>query len=93
MLPCGEGLKRDGAVDIGIADRTGSLTPVKRADLILVRTGDINMAMSSDPYEALVTFAQPRNIDTVIVDGRVLRRAKRQETRRFAQYESKITSK
>jgi cytosine/adenosine deaminase-related metal-dependent hydrolase len=35
------------------------------------------MAMSSDPYEALVTFAQPRNIDTVIVDGRILRRANR----------------
>ena len=28
-----------------------------------------------DPYEALVTFAQPRNVDTVIVDGRILRRA------------------
>jgi cytosine/adenosine deaminase-related metal-dependent hydrolase len=27
-----------------------------------------------DPYEALVTFAQPRNVDTVIVDGRILRR-------------------
>jgi len=64
----------DGAVDLGIADRTGSLTPGKRADLILVRTGDINMAPFSDPYEALVTFAQPRNVDTVVVDGRILRR-------------------
>ncbi len=65
----------DGAVDLGIADRTGSLTPGKRADIILVRTGDINIAPLSDPYEALVTFAQPRNVDTVIVDGRILRRA------------------
>lgn len=65
----------DGAVDLGIAERTGSLTPGKRADLILVRTGDINMSPLSDPYEALVTFAQPRNVDTVIVDGRILRRA------------------
>jgi 5-methylthioadenosine/S-adenosylhomocysteine deaminase len=62
----------DGAVDLGIAGRTGSLTPGKRADLILVRTGDINMSPLSDPYEALVTFAQPRNIDTVIADGRIL---------------------
>ena len=67
----------DGAIDLGIADRTGSLTPGKRADLLLIRTGDINMAMSGNPYEALVTFAQPRNIDTVIVDGRILRRASR----------------
>jgi 5-methylthioadenosine/S-adenosylhomocysteine deaminase len=64
----------DGAVDLGIADRTGSLTPGKRADLILVRAGDINIAPVGDPYEALVSFAQPRNVDTVMVDGRILRR-------------------
>jgi cytosine/adenosine deaminase-related metal-dependent hydrolase len=64
----------DGAIDLGIADRTGSLTPGKRADLILVRTGDINVAPMSDPYTALVSFAQPGNIDTVVVDGRILRR-------------------
>ena len=65
----------DGAVDLGIANRTGSLTPGKRADLILVRAGDINMAPVGDPYEALVMLGQPRNVDTVIVDGRILRRA------------------
>jgi 5-methylthioadenosine/S-adenosylhomocysteine deaminase len=64
----------DGAVDLGIADRTGSLTPGKRADIILVRTGDINIAPAGTPYEALVGFAQPRNVDTVIVDGRILLR-------------------
>lgn len=67
----------DGAVDLGIASRTGSLTPGKRADLILVRTGDINIAPVGDPYEALISFAQPRNVDTVIVDGRILQRAGR----------------
>lgn len=64
----------DGATDLGIADRTGSLTPGKRADLILVRTGEVNIAPVGDPYEALISFAQPRNVDTVVVDGRVLRR-------------------
>src|SRR6266480_6431785 len=34
----------DGAVDLGISEKTGSLTPGKRADIILVRTTDINMA-------------------------------------------------
>ena len=67
----------DGAIDLGIADRTGSLTPGKRADLILVRTGDINMAPTGDPYEALVSFAQPGNVDTVIADGRILWRGRR----------------
>jgi len=67
----------DGAVDLGIAHRTGSLTPGKRADMILVRTGDINMAPIGDPYESLVSLAQPRNVDTVIADGRILQRAGR----------------
>jgi 5-methylthioadenosine/S-adenosylhomocysteine deaminase len=65
----------DGAVDLGIADRTGSLAPGKRADIILVRATDINMTPPGDPYEALVSRAQPGNIDTVIVDGRILRKA------------------
>ena len=65
----------DGAVDLGIADRTGSITPGKRADLVLVRTTDVNIAPApTDPYEAIVSFAMPANVDTVIVDGRVLRR-------------------
>ncbi len=64
----------DGAVDLGIADKTGSLTPGKRADIILIRANDINMAPVGDPYEALVHRAQPGNVDTVIVDGRILRR-------------------
>jgi 5-methylthioadenosine/S-adenosylhomocysteine deaminase len=65
---------RDGAVDLGIADRTGSIAPGQRADLILVRTNDINMAPAGDPYSAIVTFGQPANVDTVIVDGRILLR-------------------
>jgi 5-methylthioadenosine/S-adenosylhomocysteine deaminase len=65
----------DGAVDLGIAEKTGSLTPGKRADIILVRTSDINMAPVGDAYEALVSLAQPSNVDTVIVDGRILRQS------------------
>jgi 5-methylthioadenosine/S-adenosylhomocysteine deaminase len=67
----------DGAVDLGIADRTGTITPGKRADLVLVRASDTNMAPAGDPYEAIVSFGLPTNVDTVIVDGRVLRRAGR----------------
>jgi len=64
----------DGARDLGIADRTGSLTPGKRADLILVRTTDLNMAPLGDPVVAIVRSAQPHNVDTVVVDGRILKR-------------------
>ncbi len=54
----------DGARDLGIADKVGSLAPGKRADLILVRSTDINMAPIGDPYDAMVFLAQPGNIDT-----------------------------
>ena len=64
----------DGAVDLGLADRIGSLTPGKRADVILVRTTDANMTLAGDPYETLISLAEPGNVDTVIVDGRILRR-------------------
>jgi 5-methylthioadenosine/S-adenosylhomocysteine deaminase len=63
----------DGARDLGIADRVGSLTPGKRADLILVRTNDINVAPFFNPALLLVQQAQPCNVDTVIIDGRILK--------------------
>lgn len=64
----------NGARDLAIADRVGSLTPGKRADLILVRTTDLNMAPLGDPVQAIVRSAQPHNVDTVVVDGRILKR-------------------
>jgi len=63
----------DGAKDLGIADRVGSLTPGKRADLILVRTNDINVAPFFNPALLLVQQAQPCNVDTVVIDGRILK--------------------
>jgi len=63
----------DGAKDLGIADRTGSLTPGKRADLILVRTNDINVAPFINPALLLLQQANPFNVDTVVIDGRILK--------------------
>jgi 5-methylthioadenosine/S-adenosylhomocysteine deaminase len=62
----------EGAKLLGIADRTGSLTPGKRADLIMIRSSDINMAPVGDAYYAVLFQAQPSNVDTVMVDGRIL---------------------
>lgn len=63
-----------GAQALGLADRIGSLTPGKRADIILVRTDAINMAPIADPIHMIVQSAQPANVDTVMVDGRILKR-------------------
>jgi cytosine/adenosine deaminase-related metal-dependent hydrolase len=64
----------EGARALGLADQIGSLTPGKRADIILVRTDVINMAPMTDPVHMIVQSAQPANVDTVIVDGRILKR-------------------
>lgn len=64
----------EGAKVLGFGDVTGSLEASKRADILLVRKTDINMAPVFDPYYALVFSAQPSNIDTVIADGRIVSR-------------------
>jgi 5-methylthioadenosine/S-adenosylhomocysteine deaminase len=69
-----------GAKALGIADRVGSLTPGKRADIILVRTTDINMAPMTEPVRMIVQSAQPSNIELVMVDGRILKQGTRLTT-------------
>jgi len=64
----------DGARALGIADKVGSLKPGKRADVILVRTRDLNMAPMTDPVRMIVQSAQPSNVDAVMIDGRILKR-------------------
>ncbi|MGN6461005.1 MAG: amidohydrolase family protein, partial [Pseudolabrys sp.] len=64
----------EGARSMGLADTIGSLVPGKRADLIMVSTHDVNLGVFGDPAHMLVTAAQPANVDTVMVDGRILKR-------------------
>ncbi|HEY7221528.1 MAG TPA: amidohydrolase family protein [Candidatus Binatia bacterium] len=64
----------DGARALGLGDQIGSLTPGKRADLILVRTTDVNMLPFTIPTNMIVQAAQPSNVEAVIVDGRFLKR-------------------
>jgi cytosine/adenosine deaminase-related metal-dependent hydrolase len=64
----------EGARSMGIDDKVGSLKAGKRADLIMVSTRDVNLGVFGDPAHMLVTAAQPSNVDTVVVDGRILKR-------------------
>jgi cytosine/adenosine deaminase-related metal-dependent hydrolase len=65
----------EGARSLGMGEVTGSLMPGKRADIICVAVSQPNLGVLTDPAHLLVTAAQPANVDTVIVDGRVLKRA------------------
>lgn len=51
----------------------GSLTPGKRADILLFDAGSIGLAPVLDPVGTIVLQATPADIDTVIVDGRVMK--------------------
>lgn len=60
----------DGARSLGLGDVVGSLSPGKRADLLLVRQHDVAIAPVTDVPNALALAAGAENVDTVIVDGR-----------------------
>jgi cytosine/adenosine deaminase-related metal-dependent hydrolase len=64
----------NGAVAMGLGDVTGSLTPGKRADVVCVRADALNMAPAADPECALVMSASVANVDTVLIDGRLMKR-------------------
>jgi cytosine/adenosine deaminase-related metal-dependent hydrolase len=64
----------NGAKALGLGDVTGSLTPGKRADLIVIRTTDLNIAPLAHIETTVVQSAQPSNIDAVMVDGRFVKR-------------------
>ncbi|ADB30598.1 amidohydrolase [Kribbella flavida DSM 17836] len=60
-----------GARSIGLGDVTGSLTPGKQADLLVVRAEDLNNMPLNDPIGTLVLGSDPRNIDAVLIAGEV----------------------
>ena len=64
----------DGAKVAGIADRTGSITPGKKADLVIIDGSAVNVAPIIDPVAAVVCAADISNVETVIVDGVIRKR-------------------
>ncbi len=63
-----------GARTCGIAHKTGSLTPGKEADIVLLDTNALNMFPINNPIGAVVNDAHTGNIDTVFVGGRIMKR-------------------
>jgi cytosine/adenosine deaminase-related metal-dependent hydrolase len=63
-----------GAACCRLQDRIGSLTPGKQADLILLRTDMLNVMPVSDMQAAVLLNMDARNVDTVMVGGRIVKR-------------------
>lgn len=62
---------------LGLQDRTGSLTPGKKADLVLLRGGDLNLFPATDPVDVITSRAHPGNVDTVMIAGRIMKQGGR----------------
>jgi len=64
----------DGAHVAGVADRTGSLTPGKQADVVVIDGRAVNMAPLFDPVAAVVLCADVSNVRDVFVAGAAKKR-------------------
>lgn len=60
-----------GATNAGLLHKCGTLTPGKEADIVLIRTDDLNVFPSNHAIGTVVQAADSRNVDTVIVGGKV----------------------
>ncbi len=64
----------EGARALGLEDEIGTLTPGKRADIITVEQNDFLTAPSHSPIQTVVFQSDPSHIDTVLVDGEIVKR-------------------
>jgi len=58
-----------GARAMRLEKRTATLEVGKQADIILIRSNDLNLSGAFDPYNAVLGFAHPGNVDTVMIAG------------------------
>lgn len=64
---------RNGAEAVGLGDQIGTLTPGKRADIVIL-SNKRALSGSANPVGTAVLHSTPADVDFVMVDGRVLKR-------------------
>jgi len=69
-----EGITCDAARACWLEDRVGSLGIGKRADIVLLRELGVDLGPAVDLHATIVGSAHGSNVDTVIVDGEVVKR-------------------
>ena len=62
-----------GAKAVGLDHLIGSITPGKKADLILTRCDSLRLVPIHDPVGALVQYANGSDIDTVFINGEIVK--------------------
>lgn len=66
-----------GAKVLNMDKEIGSIEVGKKADLILIETESVNMQPIYDYYATIVYSSNPSNVDTVVVDGKIVVRNKK----------------
>lgn len=66
-----------GARALGLADEIGTVEVGKRADLMLLNLNSLHTTPQPDLVSTIVYAAQPDNVETVIIDGRVVMRERK----------------
>lgn len=65
----------NGARTLGIDRITGSISPGKRADLIMLNRNDVNLAVGRQVRHLVVEAAQPHNVSLVAIDGNIVKKS------------------
>jgi len=76
-ISCRDTLKSatiEGAKALNLEDEIGTLTPGKRADIIMIEADDFLTAPSHNPVETVVFQSDPSHITDVMVDGEFRKR-------------------
>jgi cytosine/adenosine deaminase-related metal-dependent hydrolase len=74
LMTCAQAIRHatiDGAKGLRLDHKTGSLTPGKEADIILLDAEAINVAPLNNAPGAVVTLMDRSNVDTVMVAGKI----------------------
>lgn len=66
-----------GARALNMEHLIGTIEIGKRADLVILETESVNMQPIYDYYSTIVYSANPSNVDTVIVNGRIIVKSKK----------------
>lgn len=79
-LSCADALRwatLGGAEMLGLEHEIGSLTVGKRADIVILAADALNLQPLHDPIAAVVMQAHAGNVETVLINGRVVKRGHR----------------
>jgi 5-methylthioadenosine/S-adenosylhomocysteine deaminase len=67
---------QNGADILGIGEEVGSLTVGKKADIILMDMNKLHLTPSHEPVNLLVYAATGQDVDTVMIDGKIVMRGR-----------------